>query len=503
MSIATMEEECYIGVDLGTTHIKAAVFQEDGRLVRLLKTPTPLSEDSYGQIYDPVTMFDAVREQIHTLLVQYPKAAGISVTGMAEAGLIVNRLTGREETAIIPWFDRRTTTICNSLSEALEIENFYSTGLRNSYKYGIYKFLWLLQHSGIKKEEAIWLSVCDYILWKLTGEYVTDPTFAARTYVYDIVKKRWDRERLSAYGLTPEHFPRVIPSGEEAGILKEPSLLAKVQYQSIPVCLGGHDHICAAYAVWGEDKERICNSVGTAETYLGMAKGFVRNEKLYHSGLVFGTFLDADQYYWMGNISASGQSVEWFRKSMQQTKISYETMNEKLSEGTKEPSDIIFLPFLSGIGTPYFLPEVSGAFLGLRATHDRWDMLKAILEGINYQGLKILSLLPTQVAQKQKEIVCVGGAADSEPWMQIKANILGLPVKTPTVSEATLVGAVAILLQRNYGAKKKDKFLEMYRKDSRVYSVDVSLHELYQEVYTNKYTFLLDRMLEPELSKKV
>jgi sugar (pentulose or hexulose) kinase len=188
---------------------------------------------------------------------------------------------------------------------------------------------------------------------------------------------------------------------------------------------------------------------------------------------------------------------------MQQTEISYEEMNEKLSMSAEEPTDIIFLPFLSGIGTPYFLPEVSGALIGLRAVHDRWDILKAILEGVNYQGRWILSLVPEEVVVKQKEIICVGGATGSEPWMQIKANILGLPVKIPKVAEATLLGAVAILLQRNYGLEYRQRFLEAYQQHNKEYQVDRRVYELYQEVFQNRYTVLIDSVIKQERSKKV
>jgi xylulokinase len=496
------EEELYIGIDLGTTHIKSAVFREDGIQVQIVKASTPIAADQYGQIYDPILMFDIVRDQIVLLLEQYPKIAGISVTGMAEAGLIINRLTRKEETVILPWFDKRTAELSDMANEEQEINNFYSTGLRNSFKYGIYKFLWLLQHNKINKETAIWLSACDYIIWRLTGEFMTDPSFAARTYVYDIVRKVWDSERLSGYGLTCDNFPKVLPSGARAGKLIEPYLLQRAQDKSIFVCIGGHDHICAAYAVLNEDKERICNSVGTAETYLGMVKTFAPNDKLYQSGLVYGPFMNGSDYFWMGNITASGQTVEWFRKKLQQTEISYEEMNEKLTGRAEDPTDIIFLPFLSGIGTPYFLPEVSGAFHGLRAAHDRWDMFKAILEGLNYQGCWVLSLIPDEATMKLKEIICVGGAAVSEPWMQIKANILGLPVKIPRIPEATLLGAVAIMLQRNYGEGKKQKFLEIYQQYSKEYHVNRKVYEEYQEIYRNKYMFLVEWMIKQELSKK-
>jgi xylulokinase len=501
LSASLVGETYYIGIDVGTTHIKSAVFSENGTLVEILKSQTPINKDQYGQVYLPILLYETVQSQIAVLLEKYENIEGISITGMAEAGLIINKTTKMEETPIIPWFDKRTTELSCLVTEREERCNFNTTGLRNSYKYGIYKFLWLLKHHNINNEEAIWLSVCDYVLFKLSGQFVTDPSFAARTYVYDIMKNCWDKKRLEAYGLTDTNFPQVVCSGEKAGYLSDPYLKDKVHNKEMIICIGGHDHICAAYAVIQEDQNRICNSVGTAETYLGMVKNLLLDETLYDSGMVYGPFFDNKNYYWMANISSSGQSVEWFRKNIQKNEIEYGEMNEKLLSMTEEPTDIIFLPFLSGIGTPLFQPEVSGAFLGLRANHNQWDMLKAILEGINYQGRWVLSLVP-EITLSEKELICVGGATDSEPWMQMKANILEIPVKIPKVTEATLLGAVAIMIHRNYGIKNKLQFLETNNQVTKSYSAVESVSKMYQEIYRNKYTFLIDMIIKQELCKK-
>jgi xylulokinase len=494
-------EKYYIGIDLGTTHIKAAIFKEDGTMVQIIKTPTPMDEDLYGQIYDPLLFYDVVTKQVSELIENYKNIAGISITGMAEAGLIINKRTLIEETVILPWFDKRTTDLANEIGEEQKVHNFYLTGLHNSYKFGIYKFLWLLKEKAIEQENAIWLSVCDYIVWKLTGQFVTDPSFAARTYVYDIVKNTWDRDRLHSYGLNEYNFPKVIKSGSVAGFLSGSMLSFRTSEFSIPVCIGGHDHICAAYAMLNNDPERICNSIGTAETYLGIIRNLSMERILYDSGLVYGPFLNDRDYFWMGNISSSGQSVEWFRKNLQKSEIEYSELNDKLEKAPQNPTDIIYLPYLSGIGSPYFQSDVSGAFLGLRVDHDRWDMLKAILEGINYQGKWVLSLVPNDIKSKQKELICVGGATDSDTWMQMKANILDLPVKVPQVHEATLLGAVAIMIYNNYGLDRKDSFLREIQIQKK-YDINKSIQALYQDIYRNKYTFLAETLIKKEMSKK-
>ena len=491
----TKDGKLYIGIDIGTTHIKSAVFQEQGTLLGLAREATPAANDGYGQIYDPLKIYGIVKKQLKQWLEKYGPVQGISITGMSEAGLIINKAAGKEETPILPWFDQRTAELSAGITREEECGYFNRTGLRNSYKYGIYKYLWLLEHTRVRKEDTLWLSICDYIAWKLTGSYATDPSFAARTYVYDIINHAWDRERLSGYGLTEANFPMVLRSGETVGYLSDPVLVQVLNNGTVPVCIGGHDHVCAAYAVLNEERNRICNSVGTAETYLGVDEHFSMSKERYDSGMVYGPFLNKEEYFWMANISSSGQSISWFCKQLQSEVISYPKMSELVAALGQQPTDILYYPYLSGMGTPLFRSDVRGAILGLREGHEAGDIIKAILEGINYQGKWILSLVPGMDAARMKDVVCVGGAVNSAPWMQIKANVLGIPVTVPTITEASLLGAVAVMIERNCGKEKKKLFLEETRQQNAYYPVNPGISIQYDEIYKTKYTFLIDKFL--------
>lgn len=438
----------YIGIDMGTTHIKTAVFTEAGREVKLIKRQTPVRQDAYGSVYDPEEFFQIAVQELNEGLEALPAdclTAGISVTGMAEAGLIIDRRTGKEAGPILPWFDKRTGDLAADLSTEEADRAFLVTGLRNSFKYGIYKFRWMLSNTGIDKENAVWLSVCDYIVYRLTGRMVTVPGFAARTFMYDIVRGCYRTDALQRYGLSGQNFPEVLPSGIAAGIVRAGEVHAKGR--KLLAAIAGHDHVCAAYAVQGGDGTRICNSAGTAETYIGSKPaGRLKREDM-DSGLIIGPHVDGKSLFWLANISSSGQSVEWFRKNLQLSEISYERLNEAVLEAGSGPTGILYYPYLSGMGTPLFNPDLSGAFLGLKAEHTYKDLLKAVMEGLGFQSRYILK----DVLKQDSVLVCVGGAARSAPWMQIKADILGRDILVPDITEATLLGAAALFAAVNDG----------------------------------------------------
>ncbi|WP_394925933.1 L-fuculokinase [uncultured Robinsoniella sp.] len=494
-----------IGIDMGTTHIKSVLFDHAGSVIGMDKEKTPLHKDLWGDIYKPDVIWGIVKNQIAGLAATAKgQVQGISITGMAEAGLIVNRRTGMEETDILPWFDKRTVGLVGQMTEEEDL-NFMSTGLRGSFKYGIYKFIWLLENGNILREDAVWLSMCDYIAWKLTGEFVTDPSFAARTYVYDIRQGCWDADRIKGYHLETNNFPRVLPSGEGIYICNPEirQLLECGSGNRVRAAVAGHDHVCAAFALLQNREEDICNSLGTAETYIGILKDTKKKnqgagqsgrlqgsekEELFQqdSGFIYGPFVDGG-YFWMGNIPSAGQSVEWFRKTVQKEEITYKEMNDLLESMPEDPTGILYYPYLTGVGTPLFKADAGANFIGLKMEHTYGHILKGIMEGIQYQAAWILELLYQSHGIKPGIVRCAGGAANSRGWMQIKADVLGKRIQVPLVTEATVLGAAALYIKKNQGSEACRLFLEAPLKTGDCYDPDGDRKMKYNRLWSEKY----------------
>lgn len=478
-----------IGLDVGTTHIKSILFSTQGEVIREEKNLTPIRSDACGSVYDPLEIWQIVKGQLKKLCAHAGgNVDGISITGMAEAGLIVNAKTGQEETNILPWFETRTAALAAGIKQQEESEIFKTTGLRNSFKYGIYKFLWLLEHGYGDRKTAVWLSMCDYIAFKLTGRFVTEPGFAARTYVYDITRGCWDRERITGYGLTVGNFPEVVSSGAVFGTYR-----CNVQGGEIPVAIAGHDHICAAFGLLSFNRMGICDSAGTSETYVGLLKEMPKEGFDFSSGILYGPFVDGGWFY-MANVPSSGHSVEWFRKKLQQEELSYEEMNRRLGEMEKGPTGLIYLPYLTGMGSPWYEATMRGTLLGIRESDDGTTVLKAMMEGIQYQAAWLLMLIERAHQVKIRELVCAGGSVNNRVLMQMKADILNRKVRIPQAAEATLCGAAALFYHKNAGKEATERFLANSLQQKEVFSPDETTARGYERILNRRYLPLTEEM---------
>lgn len=473
-----------IGIDVGTTHIKSILFDENGTVLAQEKRTTPLSKDENGSIYEPLEIWNVVEEQLKNLCRTGIAVSGISITGMAEAGLIVDRETKTEKTVILPWFDGRTRELADKMSPEKEEEIFASTGLRNSFKYGIYKFLWLLSACGADREGCIWLSMCDYIAWKLTGRFVTEPGFAARTYVYDIRQGKWDIERIREYGLEENNFPEVMPSGAVIGFWNTED------GRQIPVAIAGHDHICAAFGLLYHDRNGICDSAGTSETYVGLLEEGT-DRFLMETGMLYGPFVDGG-YFYMANLPSSGHSVEWFRTKLQTMELSYEEMNMRLEGSGKEPTGILYFPYLTGMGSPLYEASMRGSILGIGENTDGMTLLKGVMEGIQYQSAWLLDILHKKHGAAGKAVFCAGGAVNNHVMMQLKADILNRTVVVPEMPEATLFGAAALFVKKNLGERAALRFVQKLQEQKKIYTPDEERTGKYHEIWKKRYLPMID-----------
>ncbi|MFB5663460.1 L-fuculokinase [Alteribacillus sp. HJP-4] len=481
-----------VSIDIGTTHCKAAKYLTDGKEIAVAVVRNDTRYDERGnQFYDAEQLFDRVLCAVKSVVEQQPENIdAVGITSMAETGLLIDRKTGEIKSHMIPWFDTRAESFVDRVKQTIDVyAHFVKTGLHPSYKYGLMKLLYLQETSPQLLENAVWLSAADYICWKLTGEFVTDHSLAARTYVYRVDTKQWDTDAMKLFGLSEELFPMVYDSGTKAGEVHKEASVQSGLSEGVPVAVCGHDHVCATVGANANTYRKVLDSIGTAESLVGTIPRFALGKSEYESGFHFGPHVLSGTFFWMGGVPASGGSVEWFRTQWTEEKaISYETLNEWLNEVPAEPTGIIYVPHLSGRGAPFPSANASAAFIGLKKKHKKQDIWKALLEGTAYE-LAVMKqaaehLLNTTIIEMQS----VGGGTKNAGWMQIKADVTGCFLSIPETKEAALFGAALTAGIGNgiYAGAEEISYLPVH-KNQRVIEPEPKNHHRYTELLQRRY----------------
>lgn len=434
-----------LGIDIGTTHCKAGLFRADGSAIRLASrhTVTHRSEEGFAFYHAEElwsTVASAIREAAGGETV-----TGIGIASMAETGLLVDRKTGEARSPFLPWFDRCAASFVQAVKQSDDPRSrFAKTGLHANFKQGLTKLLWLRERAPESFDGAVWLSAADYIAYRLTGVFATDYTLAARTFAYDIAKKEWDRDWIRQFGLSEELFPDAFHCGAKIGSVTAAAASQAGIATGAAVAIAGHDHVVAALAVGAIETGSVYDSMGTAETLVGTLDEKPLGADEYDAGLSYGVHVVKGKHFFMGGMSASGGSVEWLRTQLGDAPLPYEEVLSLLAERAAEPTGILYFPYLSGSGAPMPDPKTAGAFVGLKTSHTKADLLRAVLEGTAYE-LESIRRAAQKAAQVQiSTIIAIGGGTKNRHWLQVKADITGCAIGKADVPEATLLGAALV-----------------------------------------------------------
>ncbi|MFB9278626.1 FGGY-family carbohydrate kinase [Cohnella cellulosilytica] len=481
-----------VGLDIGTTNLKAGLFDETGNLVRSVHRPNESRLHPDGIVYyDPDRLWANVSAMIAQLAEDNESGAirSIGITSMAESGLLVDRATGQVKSAILPWFERCSIRQARLVEDEIDVfEHFRQTGLRPSFKHGLSKLLWLKERHPDALRSSVWLSVSSYIAFRLTGKMAEEYTLAARTYAFRIMDKQWDAALLRHFDMEESLFPPAIPSGEPTGRVTGSVARALGLNAGTTVFQAGHDHVCASLAVGAVHAGDVYNSMGTAETMVGVFPVRTLTEADYACGLSFGLHPVSNRLYWMGGHSYSGGSVEWLRELIGVEQVGYEEVLGWLDGVPAGPSGIVFLPYLAGSGAPLPDSQAKAAFISLTARHGKGDLLRAVLEGNAYQMEAIRRCAESVSGGRIRLMRVVGGGTRNRHWLQLKADVSGIALEVPDIPEAALAGA-AITAGVGCGlyASYEEAAAGGTGYGKLVYTPDAKRHKLYSSLYEGQY----------------
>lgn len=473
-----------VAIDIGSTNLKVGLFSMTGEPLDRKTAPMVVLTDEKGHYYfSAADLWQNITRLIGELVPEAERGQvrAIGITSMAESGILVDTETQRVCTEIIPWFDTASSPQAAFIRSRIDVsERFYRSGLFPNAKQGLSKLLWLREEEPHLLERPVqWLSVSAYVAFCLTGHFAEDYSLAARTFAFDIKQRAWDSALIEQFDLRSDLFPAArhctVPVGEmgEGGV-------ALGLPQTARVYIAGHDQLAASLAGGRLPGGTVFNSIGTAETLIGLFPERELTEADAQSGFTYGRHLLPDHFYWMGGHGSSGRSVEWMRKLLDENRLPFEKMDALLSQLPPEPTGILFYPYLSGSGAPKPDSHATAALLGLTDHTGRAEILKAVLEGNAYQMEWVREAAEQAAGTPITNLTAVGGGTRNRHWMQLKANVSGLPVTVADIEEAALQGAALVALTgegifRDLG-EVADRTVAM----KEVFYPDMALHHHYQ-----------------------
>lgn len=478
-----------LAIDLGTTNWKVALYSIHGKLVDILRTPTITHCDESGNsYYDATEIWGRTSELCRNMLQKHAVSiAAVSVTSVAES-IVGIKANGEVIAEVLAWFDVRAAKQIYEIESLISADEIYSiTGLDMNPIFSLPKIMWIRENRPKDYEKAVkWLQIADYINYKLTGEFVTDYTLASRTLAYDIRRKDWSRTILDKVGVPISVMPQIIESGTRIGAVRN---IASVQTgipAGTPVVVGGNDHPCASLATSVVTENSILDSSGTAESFLYITKPG-HQIRIEFKGQRTCSFLQRDRYALWGGIISSGRSFDWamttFEAKDLQNGTSREAILERVAKAKGMSSGLIFYPHIRGSGAPYWNPNASGAFVGIRDLFNGDNFMRSVIESLCMQARIIVEMEQEVAGCEAKKICVVGGSSNNLLWQRIKADILQKELELSNNPEATSFGVAmlgAIGIGEYSGIEEVSRIM---CKDNVMVYPDENMAEYYEELY--------------------
>jgi xylulokinase len=429
-----------LGIDIGTTHVKARAYDETGRLLAEARRPTPTTRlPGGGAEYAPDALeeaaFGAAREAVGGA--GPPRAIG--VTSMAESGFLLGE-DGEALAPAIAWFDGRSAPQAERWAGRIDAaELFARTGLHVTPLPTACKLEWLRQDSpDLFARAAGWLGMSEYLVFRMTGEQATEPSLAGRTMLYNVRAGGWDEELCALAGVPPRLLPPVRESGTVLGGLTPEAARRLSAPAGTPVAVAGHDHICGAFGAGATAPGEVVDSMGTAEASLLTLTEPPLDATGHALGLPVGRHVLPGRYYVAATLPRSGGLVGQLKQLLGGT-------DEDLARWTREAAALA--PGGGGVCLPPTdeRPGADGLLLcALGNGGGPGHLLRAVLEGLTLKMNHDLARAVAASGAAPSRITLLGGGAQSGLWARLKADASGLPVRVVSDPECVARGAAML-----------------------------------------------------------
>lgn len=439
-----------LSIDAGTTGITVLIFDQQGRIQGRAYSEFTQHYPRPGWVeHDPNEIWSVTQKVVATALheahLDPANLAAIGITNQRETVVMWDRRTGEPVAKAIVWQDRRTTPLCEALkARGLEETFRHRTGLVIDPYFSGTKVKWLLDHvDGLRQRaeasEIAFGTIDSWLVWKLTGgkNHVTDYSNASRTLLYNIHDLQWDEEILQMLQIPPALLPQVKPSSYVYG---ETVPQAFPGSGGIPIAGIAGDQQAALFgqACYGEGLAK--NTYGTGSFVLmNTGKEAIFSQEKLLTTIAWGIGDDPVEYALEGAIFITGAGIQWLRDGL--GIISHASETEALARSVETNEGVYFVPALVGLGAPHWDPYARGTLLGITRGTTKAHLARAVLESMGYQTRDVVEAMERDSGIPLKVLRCDGGASVNRFLMQFQADILGVAVEVPEITETTALGA--------------------------------------------------------------
>jgi xylulokinase len=496
------EGAALVGLDVGTTGVKAIVFDGDG-------VPRGTGFREYGIICDEPAQAEQDPLRVMTLTLEAQREAvsksgarSVVALGLSVQGDAIIPLDARLQPIqpAVLGMDYRSAPEAQWCAEHVGARRLFDlTGMRPHAINSIVKALWLKRHrADAWRRTARIVTYADFILARLGAEPVIDWTMASRTMAFDLKEKRWSPEVLGSLDLDPSLLSRAEPSGTVVGTLSQEASEATGLAPGTLLVTGGHDQTCAALGAGMTRPGLGLLSAGTADVLSTASKTPLLSDPIFEG--YYPCYLHAapSMYFTFALNHSGGILLRWYRDTfggieMNEARSSgrdpYDLLLASMPDG---PSPLLILPHFNGSGNPVCDMQSKGAVLGLSLATTRGDFVKAILEALTFE-LRINLDYLRGAGLDVRELRAVGGGARSAACLRIRADILGRPIATLRVREAACLGAAVLAGSASGVYASVQQGVESTVRTAEVFDPDAARTKMYDEradVYREIYPTL-------------
>lgn len=434
-----------MGIDVGTTAVKAVVIDAKGRSIGAAEQEYALGTPQPGWAeLDPQAVWRAaaaVVRRVTASLAEPVEAVGISALGEAFVPLDSG---GRPLGSAIVSFDQRALGQHEEAMRTIGSARFEATSrIRPLPHYAVFKWRWWReQHPDVYERIASFVGLGSFVAHRLGAMSVIDPSLAIRTAVYDPIESVWDIDLVESLGLSSDRLPTVAPALSSAGVVSKQAAERFGLTAGAPIGVGGLDQACGAYDL-GVSGTSAMLTIGTTAVVCLVRPSLASIPP--HIPAV--PNVDGSSWLAMAGTPAGGSVLRWFRNAIVapgRTRASKRSSYDSIvSEASAQGTSVLFLPHLGGSRVAFDDPSGTGAFVGLTHATTLADMGRAVLDGVAYEVAVLLGRL-REGGLEVTELRATGGGSRSKAWMQIISDATGLPIRSTAGSGGSAQGAALL-----------------------------------------------------------